>query len=82
MTADRTLDIRNDDIDSRNSHAIQLEIVRREPVVWNDDVCILLCRFDIFLKSGLGLVLVSLEELGQRYLLVGLQLCILEHASG
>ena len=61
---------------------VQFEVVRREPVVWNDDVCILFGRFDIFLERGLGLGLVSLEKPGQGNLLIGLFLRILENTPG
>ena len=81
LVADFGLDVRDDDVHSLNRHLVQLEVVRREAIVGNDNVRILLRRLDVLFEGRLCLVLVSLQELCQRYLLVLIAQGILKDAS-
>ena len=62
-TADSRLDICDDDIDTLNGHLVKLKVVGREAIVRNDDIRVLLRRFNVALKRRLRLILVGLEQL-------------------
>lgn len=78
---DGRLDVSDDHIDTLDSHLIELEIVRREAIVGDDDVRVLLCRLDVLLESRLGLVFVCLEQIGQGDLMVWLTLRVLQDST-
>jgi len=77
--ADRRLDVGDDHIDALDGHLVKLEVVGREAIVGDDDVRMLLGGLDVLLEGWLGLVLVNLEQVGQRDLLVRLLLRVLKH---
>lgn len=64
-----------------NGHLVELEIVRREAIVGNDDVSVLLGWLNVALKSGLGLVLIGLKERGERNLMICISLGIFENTT-
>lgn len=68
------LDIGDDHINTLNSHLVKLEVVRRETIVGDDNVGILLGWLDVLLKSRLRLVLVCSEQASERDLLLWLPL--------
>ena len=78
---DLGFDVRDDHVDSLNGHLVQLEVVRREPVVGNNDVRILLSRLNVLLKGWLRLVLVRFEKLSQGDLLILVPDSVLKDAS-
>jgi len=57
-------DVSDDDVDALNRHSVELEVVGRESVIRDDDVCVLLRGFNVPLKGRLGLVLICFKQRG------------------
>jgi hypothetical protein len=73
------LDVSDDDVDTLNSHFLGVKHICAEAIIRNYRVCILLRRFDEFLKRRFGLLLVGLKELLKWYVLDALPARVLEH---
>lgn len=81
FATDRRFNVSDDNINSLNGHLVELEIVWRESIVWNDDVGVLLGWLNVALKGWLGLILVGLEERGEWNLVICFSLGILEDTA-